>query len=70
MAERPLHFANGMLYGTKPMITTWANADLTYFALYQNSWMKDPRYKDGYLDKVQSWINVTENAVDESDKNL
>ena len=31
---------------------------------------RDPRYKHEYLDRVQSWITVTGNQDDESDKHL
>ena len=36
----------------------------------QNSWIRDPTYKHEYLDRVQSWLMVTEENDDESDKHL
>ena len=34
----------------------------------ENSWMWDPRYKHEYLDRAQSWLTITEEGNDESDK--
>ena len=61
-------------HATSPYSKLPSISYLTHFVKVKNSWMRDPRCKHEYLDRVQSWLMIIEGEAgengDESDKHI